>query len=202
MSLVKVSGKSHFEDEATQNYLVFHPFCRFFKEVINTDDISVWKSKGLSDKSIKSPATSDNCLALLLNHINTKIRVMFNESCLKQEKTKFAYSKVVNIYIFSEINLWQFSRANDFTLGNSKLGAIKLTTNADPDKNKYSGYGIGFEFHGRFTFGDGFGKNILFGADMNSSVHFDSRKKYILILGKGPMQGLDNTTMTAEYKHF
>ena len=77
-----------------------------------------------------------------------------------------------------------------------------MTNNADPDKNKYSGYGIGFEFHGSFTFGDEFAKNILFGADMSSSVHLDSRIKYILILGKGPMQGLDNTTMTAEYKHF
>ena len=100
MSLVKVSGKSHFEDKATQNYLVFHQFYRFFKEIINTDDISVWKSKGLSDKSIKSPPTSYNCLGLLLNHINTKIRVMFNESCLKQDKTTFAYTKVVNIYFF------------------------------------------------------------------------------------------------------
>ena len=100
LQALKVSGKSHFEDKATQNYLVFHQFYRFFKEIINTDDISVWKSKGLSDKSIKSPATSDNCLALLLNHINTKIRVMFHESCLKQDKTTFAYTKVVNIYFF------------------------------------------------------------------------------------------------------
>ena len=33
---------------------------------------------------------------------------------------------------------------------------------------------------------------------MSSSVHVDNKKKYILILGKGPAQGLDGTTLTAE----
>ena len=33
---------------------------------------------------------------------------------------------------------------------------------------------------------------------MSSSVNVDNKKKDILILGEGPMQGLDGTTMTAE----
>ena len=33
---------------------------------------------------------------------------------------------------------------------------------------------------------------------MNSSVHIDNKKKGISILGKGPTQGLDNTTLTTE----
>ena len=33
---------------------------------------------------------------------------------------------------------------------------------------------------------------------MSSSVHIDSKKKYILILGEGPTQGLDGTTLTTE----
>ena len=33
---------------------------------------------------------------------------------------------------------------------------------------------------------------------MSSSVHVDNRKRDILILGKGPTQGLDGTTLTAE----
>ena len=32
---------------------------------------------------------------------------------------------------------------------------------------------------------------------MGSSMHIDNKKKDILILGKGPMQQLDNTTLTA-----
>ena len=33
---------------------------------------------------------------------------------------------------------------------------------------------------------------------MSSSVHFDNKKKYISVLSKGPTQGLDGTTLTAE----
>ena len=33
---------------------------------------------------------------------------------------------------------------------------------------------------------------------MSSSVHADNKKKGILILGEGPTQGLDSTTLTAE----
>ena len=52
-----------------------------------------------------------------------------------------------------------------------------------------------------FSFGNGFGRNcIIFGVDMSSSVHADNKKKK-LILGKGPTQGLDGTTVTAEKLH-
>ena len=46
-------SKSHFEDDGIQNYLVFQPMYRYFKEIGNTDRILTWKSKGLSDESIK-----------------------------------------------------------------------------------------------------------------------------------------------------
>ena len=36
---------------------------------------------------------------------------------------------------------------------------------------------------------------------MSSSGHVDEKKKDILILGEGPTQGLDNTTLTAEKKY-
>ena len=43
------------------------------------------------------------------------------------------------------------------------------------------------------------GKNvIIFGADMCSFVHNDNKRKYILILGEGPTQGLDVATLTPE----
>ena len=55
---------------------------------------------------------------------------------------------------------------------------------------------------GNFILTDGFGKNcIIFGADMSSSVHVDNKRKYILILGEGPTQGLDGTTPTAEKRY-
>ena len=70
---------------------------------------------------------------------------------------------------------------------NCLFGAVSLTKKADIDKYKYSGYGIGFDRHGSFSFlGIGLGRNvIIFGVDMSSSTKIDNRKKDILILGKG-----------------
>ena len=33
-------GKSHFEEDGRQNYLVFHPLNKYFKVVTNTDYVS------------------------------------------------------------------------------------------------------------------------------------------------------------------
>ena len=51
------------------------------------------------------------------------------------------------------------------------------------DIDRYSGYGIGFDRRGSFSFpGGGFGQNvIIFGADMNSSIHVDNKGKDINI---------------------
>ena len=54
-----------------------------------------------------------------------------------------------------------------------------------------------------FSLSDGsVGKNVIvFGADMSSSVHIDNKKKDILILGKSPTKGLDDTTLIAEAQY-
>ena len=36
---------------------------------------------------------------------------------------------------------------------------------------------------------------------MSSSVHTNNKNKNILILGKGPTQGIDDTTLTAEAEY-
>ena len=53
---------------------------------------------------------------------------------------------------------------------------------------------------GVYLLSDGsFGRNVvIFGVDMNSSVHVDNKGKDILILGKGPTQGLGEHSLTAE----
>ena len=48
-------GKSHFEEDGTQNYLVFQPLNKYFKVIANTKYISSWQSKGLSNETIKPP---------------------------------------------------------------------------------------------------------------------------------------------------
>ena len=59
------------------------------------------------------------------------------------------------------------------------FGAVTLTKNADIDKYRYSGYGIGFDRKTVFSFlCNEFGQNvIIFGVDMSFSSHIDNNKK-------------------------
>ena len=70
-------GKSHFEADGTQKYLVFQPLIKYFKVITNTDYISSWKSKGLSAESIKPPTTSNNSLTPELSYYDYNKRVKF-----------------------------------------------------------------------------------------------------------------------------
>ena len=111
----------------------------------------------------------------------------------------FIHNKtIVSIYIVYELGA-SSSDDNDPTLRNCWFGAVILTKNTDTDKYKYSGYVIGFDRRSSFSFpGSGFGQNVLiFGVNTSSSAHIDNKKKEILILGKGPTQGLEHT-LTAE----
>ena len=79
-------GKSHFEEDGAQNYLVFQPLNKYFKLIASTDYVLSWKSKGLSAKTIKPPSSSDNSLIPAVSYYGTKTRVKFTGSCLKQPK--------------------------------------------------------------------------------------------------------------------
>ena len=80
------------------------------------------------------------------------------------------------------------------------FGAVSLTKNADIDKYKYSGYGIGFDRHGEFSFGNALGKIcIIFGAELSSSSsHANNKKNNILVLGKDFVQRINGITIYAE----
>ena len=110
----------------------------------------------------------------------------------------YTHSNKVNINIVYELGA-STSHNNDPVLKNCLYGAVTLTKNTDIDKYKYSGYAVGFDRRSSFSFlSSGFGQNVLiFGVDMSSSSHIDNKKKDILVLGKGPTQGLEHT-FTAE----
>ena len=129
-------------------------------------------------------------LSPLIDYVGSKIGVKFTGSCLKQSnKLTYTHGKVVNIYIVYELGA-SSSHVNDPTLKNCLFGAVTLTKNADIDKYGYSGYGIGFDRRGRFSFpGGGFGQNVvILGVDMSFSAHIDNKKKDILVFGIGPTQ--------------
>ena len=174
---------------------------RYCKRVVGVGTgnyIYFWKSKGLSGENITAPTISDYKPNRQLSYFGTKTRVEFRGSCLKQDEITFNHKKVVNIYILYELDKL-YVKTNP-TLVNCLFGAVSLTKNTDIEQYKYSGYGIGFDRRGAYLLPSGnFGRNvIIFGVDMNSSVHVDNKGRDVLILGKGPTQGLGEHSLTAE----
>ena len=108
--------KSQFEDDGTENYLVFQPMYRYFVSICNTIYISSLESKGSSDEIIKHPNTSDSILAPALSYIGNKTGVKFDKVCLKQDKITFTHKKIQNKYISYEINFWNYIDSSDSTL--------------------------------------------------------------------------------------
>ena len=87
-----------------------------------------WKSKGLSDETIKPPSTSDNSITPSISYINNtdKIGVKFTGSCLKQSnKLTYTNEKVVNIYIVYELGASSFIDS-DPTIKKCLFGAVTL----------------------------------------------------------------------------
>ena len=83
---------------------------------------------------------------------NSRIKLAFKVSCLKQHKAPFTANNVVNLYIVYELNIWSHDE-------------------------------------------------LIFGADISSSVYANNKNKKALILSKGETKGLDNTSLTAEAKY-
>ena len=153
--------------------------------------------KDCLNERINSITSSSYKVTPQLSFYGTKARVEFNESCLKQDSVTFNHGKIVNIY-----NVYEISKSininNYAIIENCLFGSVKLTKHVGVDQYKYPGYGIGFGRKGSFSIGNEVGRNvIIFGVDMGLSPHIDNKKKDILILGKGPTEGLQHTR-TAE----
>ena len=58
------------------------------------------------------------------------------------------------IIIYFHPNTWLRDLNTDFT-SNCLFGSVELTKNADPNKYKYSDYGIGFGSRSELSFTDG-----------------------------------------------
>ena len=158
---------------------------RYFKTVNSVDSISEWKSKGLFNESIKTPSTSNNSLSPLLDYVNAK--------------ATHDPRAIVNIYIVYEISK-NYNISSYPTLENCLFGAVSLTKHADIDHYKYSGYGIGFDRKGEFSFRTkGFGRNvIIFGAILENSKHYNNKANNVLVFGKDFVKGINGTTIYAE----
>ena len=91
----------------------------------------------MSNENINTPFTANHSLSP-----NCRIKLEFKGSCLQQYKATFTQKNVLNLFIVYELDTGSRDLNTDFTLNECLFGSVKLTTNADPDKYKYSGYSI------------------------------------------------------------
>ena len=71
-------GKSHFDENGAQYYLVFQPALRYF--TLNSNWITKWRSKGLSNESLEVVSASSNTLTPSVNYYEGKVRLRFTGS--------------------------------------------------------------------------------------------------------------------------
>ena len=83
-----ILGKSNFEDDGMQNYLVLPSDFNHFKRPINSNRIIAQQFTGLPEESIKPNATSYKSLTPGIIFSGTKIQVKF-KSGFKLEKIVF-----------------------------------------------------------------------------------------------------------------
>ena len=82
-------GKSQFDEDRAQNYLVFQPILKYF--TLNINWITKWKSKGLSNENIEIVSTSDNTSTVSINYYGEKARLRFKGSVLQQKTVPYSH---------------------------------------------------------------------------------------------------------------
>ena len=166
-------SKPYFGDDSYQSYLIFQPMFRYLKFGTNSQNISSWGSKGLSDEETKVV----NGLYISVNYVNEKLHLKFEGSSLAQTKVTYTHKNIVHIYIVYKIGATTWN-SYDPKLINGLFGAATLVKNSDINKFGYTGYRIGFDRGTTFSFpSGGFAHNVLFfSVDMSGSTHIDNRK--------------------------
>ena len=143
-----------------------------------------WISKGLSDEKISSVS---GFTRPFIEYANARRKLKFDGSSLK-EKLSTSPGLIANYYIVYRLN--PRTNSSNIILENCLFGKIKMTKNADTDKYKYQGHGIGFDLSGIFSHTiEGDGKDvIILGVDMTNSKHANNKTKHVLVLGHGLIQ--------------
>ena len=112
-----------------------------------------------------------------------------------------ASESIVNIYIVYKLSSKTISSSN--ALKNSLFGATEVTkpnNTTDPQKYIYSGWGLACDRTSQFTHPNGgwIRNVIIFGADLSKSRHILNKTQSILILDRGSVQKLTDTTVYSE----
>ena len=122
--------------------------------------------------------------------------IKFDKDPLLVEQNNYA-SKIINIYIFYELDAFPRNRTNNFKFKNCLFGATSAVKNCDKIKYVYSNYGIILDSTGSWSFDRNV---IIFGFDNSSSSHADKSKNNFLVLGEGSTFGINGRFGSPEEK--
>ena len=177
-------GKNYFDgNDGAQNTLVFQTTQKHFK-LSNQDQIDKWKSKGLSNQCLNVVGTLGN---VVLSKPIKPMHVVFKRkgTLVQNDNDIIAGGPIVYIYIVYKTS--PKTMKSNFVFIDCLFSAIKIATiaNSDTDKWRYSGYSVGFDSTGNFTYPEGGNaKSVnIFGADMSSSIHATNKTQSVLFLG-------------------
>ena len=184
-----------------QSYLVYE--CKIHSFNFNNGKISEWKSTSIFNDSndsnmrgIEDPKTK---LQELKN--DGRMHVSLFGNYFEQNKVIIPNNNnVINIYCVYELRQVNIPLIIEFAISNVLFGAMEITKNANISKYKYKGYGICFDKGGSFSEGSiNNGRNVLlFGVHESSLLHSNNKTNNIYVMGKGPVQRIDDTTLSAE----
>ena len=130
----------------------------------------------MSEESIENITKLDSHFAPTFVDPHLLSAMNFNGYCLMKNYISIP-KKVMKSFISYTLGLQLRILNTYFTLDNCLFGSATLLKNADLDKYRYNGFGIGFDSCSDFLFTDGnYGKNVtIFGTDISSSVHVDNK---------------------------
>ena len=155
-----------------------------------------WKSKGTSNENFYYNGSNIDKKLTKPTHVSPG-----SDQYFFQDAANAIVKSVINVYICYKLLPKTINRDNVFK--NCLFGAIdtvRPNNTKDPDNFIYSGWGIGFDRSGTFGHPEGgTARNvIIFGSDMPGSVHASNKTQDFLVLGRGLIQLIENTTIYAE----
>ena len=195
-----------------QSYLVYD--CKMHSFQFTAGKISACKSTGIFNYLGNSNSKDSKAVLPSLRN-DGRMHVSLSGNQFQQDKVIIPNNdNAVNIYCVYQLDPIASTRDDTFTVQNALFGAMEITKNADTSKYNYKGYGICFDEGNSFghTIREGNfdhttnARNVLiFGVEMSSSVHATNRANHVYVMGKGFVQGINDTTIYAEnnfYRNF
>ena len=126
--------------------------------------------------------------------------IKFDKDPLAVEQNNYL-NKIVSIYIVYNLNASPRNPSNNCKFKDCLFGATNIVKISDKEKYMYSGYGITFDSAGFWNFDNDTAKNVIInGIDNSLSSHADNCKTNFLILGEGPIYGINGSFSSPEIK--